>query len=67
MAAPGGDRGSRLKASVMVCPGFSKKNKDGYLQGKEGGRDKSLSSFTELVVFETSDGGRNKEGLKPVK
>lgn len=39
MAAPGGDRGSRLKASVMVCSGFSKKNKDGYLQGKEGGRD----------------------------
>lgn len=43
------------------------KNKDRYLQGKEGRRGQSLSSFTELVVFEMSDGGRNKKDLKPVK
>jgi len=64
MAAPGGDRGSRLKASVMV---IARKVKDKYLQGNEGRRGQSLPSFTELLVFEMSDGGRKKKDLKPAK
>lgn len=62
MAASGGDRGSRLKASVIVA---ARKIQVRYLQGKEGVRSQNLSSFTELV-FEMSDGERNKV-LKPVK
>lgn len=62
MAASGGDRGSRLKASVIVA---ARKIQVRYSQGKEGVRSQNLSSFTELV-FEMSDGERNKV-LKPVK
>lgn len=59
-------RGQRQQAE-SISNGYSEKNKDRYLQGKEGGRGQSLSSFTELVVLEMSDGGRNKKDLKPVK
>lgn len=62
MAASGGDRGSRLKASVIVA---ARKIQVRYSQGKEGVRSQNLSSFTELV-FEMSDGERNKV-LKPAK
>lgn len=59
-------RGQRqkLKASVMVRV---RKLRGRCSEGKEDGRGQSLSSFTELVVFEMSDGGRNKKGWKPVK
>lgn len=59
-------RGQRqkLKTSVMVRV---RKLRGRCSEGKEDGRGQSLSSFTELVVFEMSDGGRNKKGWKPVK